>query len=104
MQHGQEWTLQAATEFASEWVPRGWLPADGDTIQGEEHFYLTQPGYGTSFVMGKIEIERLLAERAIQLGDRFTLKRFMDEFAAVGVIPVSMVRWELTGYDTEVSR
>ena len=55
-------------------------------------------------VMGKIEIERLLAERAIQLGDRFTRKRFMDEFAAVGVIPVSMERWELTGYDTEVSR
>ena len=54
--------------------------------------------------MGKIEIERLLAERAIQLGDRFTLKRFMDEFATVGVIPVSMVRWELTGYDNEVPR
>jgi uncharacterized protein (DUF885 family) len=47
--------------------------------------------------MGKIEIEHLLAERAVQLGDEFSLKRFMDEFAAVGVIPVSMVRWELTG-------
>ena len=104
MQHGQEWTLQEATEFASEWVPRGWLPADGETIQWEEHFYLTQPGYGTSYVIGKIQIEQLLAERAIQLGDQFTIKRFMDEFAAVGVIPVSMVRWQLTGRDDEINR
>ena len=103
MQHGREWSLQEATEFASEWVPRGWLPSDGATIQGEEHFYLTQPGYGTSYLTGKIEIERLLAERAIQLGDAFTLKRFMDEFAAVGVIPVSMVRWELTGRNDETT-
>lgn len=97
MQHGNEWTHQEAVEFASKWVPRGWLPADGATINWEEHFYLTQPGYGISYVMGKIEIEQLLAERAFQLGDDFSLKRFMDEFAAVGVIPVSMVRWELTG-------
>ena len=94
----------SSPEFASEWVPRGWLPADGDTIQGEEYFYLAQPGYGTSYVMGKNETERLLVERVIQLGDRFTRKRFMDEFAAVGVIPVSMVRWELTGNDNEVPR
>ncbi len=104
MQHGQEWTIDEATAFASEWVPRGWLPADGDTIWWEEHFYLTQPGYGTSYVIGKIQIEQLLAERANQLGEQFTIKRFMDEFAAVGVIPVSMVRWQLTGYDDEVSR
>ncbi len=104
MQHGQEWTHQEACDFASEWVPRGWLPADGDTIQGEEHFYLTQPGYGTSYLIGKIEIERLLAERAIQRGDEFSLRSFMDEFAAVGVIPVSMVRWQLTGHAYEINR
>jgi len=96
-QHAREYTLQEAAEFAAAWVPRGFLPADGATIQGEEHFYLTQPGYGTSYIIGKIEIEKLLAERAKQLGDEFTIKRFFDEFFAVGVIPVSLVRWQLTG-------
>jgi hypothetical protein len=96
-QHAGESTLQEAAEFASYWTPRGFLPADGDTIQGEEHFYLTQPGYGTSYIIGKIEIEKLLAERANQLGDEFTLRRFWDEFFAAGVIPVSLVRWEMTG-------
>lgn len=96
-QHAGEYTLQEAAEFASSWVPRGFLPADGATIQGEEHFYLTQPGYGTSYIIGKIEIEKLLAERAVQLGDEFTLRRFWDEFFAAGVIPVSLVRWQMTG-------
>ena len=49
--------------------------------------------------MGKIQIEELMAERAKELGDAFTLRGFMDELSAVGVIPVSLVRWELTGRD-----
>lgn len=96
-QHANVYTLQEAAEFASEWTPRNFLPADGATIQGEEHFYLTQPGYGTSYIIGKLEIEKLMAERAIQLGNEFTIKRFFDEFFAVGVVPVSLVRWQLTG-------
>ena len=32
------------------------------------------------------------------------LKRFMDEFHAAGVIPVSLVRWELAGYDDQIAR
>ena len=96
-QHANIYTLQEAADFASEWVPRGFLPADGATILGEEHFYLTQPGYGTSYIMGKLEIEKLIAERANQLGDEFTIKRFFDEFLAAGVMPVSLVRWQMTG-------
>ncbi len=96
-QHANVYTLQEAAEFASEWTPRGFLPADGATIQGEEHFYLTQPGYGTSYIIGKLEIEKLMAERAIQLGNEFTVKRFFNEFLETGVIPVSLVRWQLTG-------
>ncbi len=54
--------------------------------------------------MGKIEIEKLLAEQSRQLGDDFTLKGFMDEFGAAGVIPVSLIRWELTGQADEIDR
>ncbi len=97
MQHANEWTVAEAAEFASKWTPRGWLPADGNTIIGEQHFYLQQPGYGTSYVTGKVLLEELMAERAIQLGDEFTIKRFFDEFAAAGVIPIPLVRWEMLG-------
>jgi hypothetical protein len=104
MMHANEWTMEEAVKFASEWTPRGWLPEDGNTVWGEQHLYLQQPGYGTSYIMGKIEIEKLLAERARQMGDDFTLKGFMDEFNAAGVIPVSLIRWELTGQADEIDR
>ena len=37
------------------------------------------------------------AERKQQLGEGFTMRRFMDEFDAAGLIPASLIRWELTG-------
>jgi Bacterial protein of unknown function (DUF885). len=43
------------------------------------------------------KIEKLLSERKQQLGESFTIKRFMDEFNAAGLIPASLIRWELTG-------
>ena len=102
MMHANEWTIQQAVDFASEWTPRGWLPPDGATVWGEQHLYLRQPGYGTSYLVGKIEIENLMAERALQLGDEFTLRGFMDELSRAGIIPVSLIRWELTGQDDEI--
>jgi hypothetical protein len=40
-----------------------------------------------------------MAERARQLGDAFTMKRFFDEVNAAGMIPVSMIYWQVTGDD-----
>jgi len=103
MMHANQWTLEEAVKFAASETPRGWLREDGNTVWGEQHLYLQQPGYGTSYVIGKIQIEQLLAERARQVGDGFTLKGFMDEFNAAGMIPMSLMRWELTGRDDEIA-
>ena len=54
--------------------------------------------------MGKVELEKLLSERAMQLGDKFDLQRFHDEFLGAGVIPISLIRWEMTGRDDEIRR
>lgn len=94
--HGNEFNMEQAVAHATEWTPRGWLP-DGDLVRGEQLLYLRQPGYGTSYLSGKFQIEELLARRALQLGDAFTMRGFMDEFFSTGVIPVPLVRWELTG-------
>jgi hypothetical protein len=101
--HSNDWSMEEAVKFASDWTPRGWMPADSNTVWGEQHLYLKQPGYGTSYVIGKIEIEALIAERASQLGSEFTMKRFMDEFRAAGLIPVSLIRWELTGQPPNIA-
>jgi uncharacterized protein (DUF885 family) len=79
-----------------KWTPRGWLP-DGDLVRGEQLLYLRQPGYGSSYLTGKIEIEELMAERAVQQGGAFTVRQFFDDFFNTGVIPVVLARWEMTG-------
>jgi hypothetical protein len=96
-QHGLEMTFDESTRFASKWTPRGLLPADGGTIQHEEHFYLRQPAYGESYVIGKLMIDELIAEYSRQRNGDFVWKDFMDEYNRVGVIPVSLIYWEMTG-------
>ena len=95
--HSNEFTLEQAAQFASANTPRGWLRLDASTVRGEQHLYLQQPAYGTSYVIGKIRIEQILAERKRQLGDGFTMKQFMDEFDAAGLVPAALLHWELTG-------
>lgn len=92
-----EFTLERAAEFTSQNTPRGWLSLKGNLVRAEQHLYLQQPGYGTSYLIGKKQIEMLLAARKMQLGDSFRLKQFMDSFNAAGLVPASLLRWELTG-------
>ena len=92
-----EFDLKEAKAFQVEWTPRGWMRPDLDLLGFEQQLYLRQPAYGTSYVTGKYLIDELIKDRAKQLGDAFTLRRFFDEFNAAGVIPVSLIRWQLTG-------
>ena len=100
--HANQFTMQQARDFHVAWTPRGWMREDLDLLGFEQLLYLRQPGYGTSYVTGKYLIERLLAERARQLGDGFTLSRFFQEVDDAGVIPVSLIRWQLTGKSDEI--
>jgi hypothetical protein len=95
--HGENLSLDEAAVFTASHVPRAWLSLQGNLVRFEQHLYLQQPGYGISYLTGKIEIEKLLADRKRQLGDKFSMRQFMDEFNAAGLIPTSLLRWELTG-------
>jgi uncharacterized protein (DUF885 family) len=95
--HANELTQEEAVAFAARWTPRGWMPEDSGTVWGEQDLYLHQPFYGDSYLTGKHQIEELMAERAEQLGNEFSFRRFMDEMEASGLIPVSLIRWEMTG-------
>ncbi len=96
MLHGNEFEMEEAVAHAMEWTPRGWL-TEGALVRNEQHLYLRQPGYGTSYVTGKIQIEELLGEYAIQEADDFTVGRFFDAFYDAGIIPIVLTRWQMTG-------
>jgi hypothetical protein len=100
--HSREWTLQEAVDFAVENTPRGWVLPEGRTVWGDLALYLRQPGYGTSYVYGKLMFEKLLAEVSIQKGDDFRLRDFLDDYFSRGIIPASLIRWEMTGRDDEM--
>ena len=91
-----EFTLEQAAEFASANTPRGWLSLKGVLVRGEQHLYLQQPGYGISYVIGKVEAEKTLQAVHRKRADRFVFREFMDTFLAAGQIPISLVRWEVT--------
>ncbi|HQR48807.1 MAG TPA: DUF885 family protein [Steroidobacteraceae bacterium] len=92
-----EFDLRQAKAFQVEWTPRGWMRPDLDLLGFEQQLYLRQPGYGTSYVTGKYLIEETIKDRRRQLGEAFTMRRFFDEFNAAGMIPVSLIHWQLTG-------
>jgi hypothetical protein len=102
--HSNEFTLEEAVRYGVEHTPRGWMPIEGNTIWFDEHLYLVQPGYGTSYVVGKVHLDKLIADRSRQMGEGFILKQFMDEFHSYGLIPLSLIRWEMTGLTDEVRK
>lgn len=95
-------TLQQAQEFHVANTPRGWMRADLPLLAFEQHLYLRQPGYGSSYVTGKYQIEQLLADFAQQQGSSMRLADFFAAVDAAGVIPVSLLRWELAGRDEDL--
>ena len=52
-------------------------------------------------LVGKNQIFKLLADRKLQLRDKFDLKEFHDQFMMYGQIPISLIRWEMLGLDDE---
>ena len=96
--HANDLTMAQAGDIHVNWTPRGWMRRD-PLLGFEQHLYLRQPGYGASYITGGRLMEEVIAERARQLGDRFTLRGVLDEINASGMIPVSLIYWEVTGDD-----
>jgi hypothetical protein len=97
MQAGR-FTLQQAIDHMVREVPL----MEPDLARYDLAIYLRRPTYGMNYVIGKVQLEQLLSERARQLGDKFDLGRFHDEFLAAGPIPISLIQWEMTGSDEPI--
>jgi hypothetical protein len=98
--HANEMTMEEAGRIHSEYTPRGWMKTEKELLIFEQHLYLRQPGYGTSYITGKYLLENTLADYArlkeLQ-GKPFDLKDFFDTLNGIGNIPVSLVNWQITG-------
>jgi hypothetical protein len=53
--------LDEAGKFHANWTPRGWSDASSRLVGFEQLLYLRQPGSGPSYIVGKLELDHLLA-------------------------------------------
>jgi len=113
-------TMTEAAEFHARWTPRQWMNRDlekvgaGDFgVEGDEGYsdhmnllafeqqlYLRQPGYGTSYVTGKHQLDQMIstyARQKMEQGEEFELSDFFERFNSAGLIPMSLIHWQLTG-------
>jgi uncharacterized protein (DUF885 family) len=66
---------------------------------GQESFWAD--GYFAETVGKVLE---LLSDRARQLGDKFDLRQFMDDIMGGAIIPISLTRWEMTGFNDQMKK
>jgi len=98
--HANEMTMEQAGGIHSEYTPRGWMKTEKELLQFEQHLYMRQPGYGTSYITGKYLLEQTLMEYARkkeQEGVPFELRAFLDHLNSMGNIPITLGQWEMTG-------
>jgi hypothetical protein len=95
---GQFSILQAADYLART------VPMDRQTAEGEAASFATAPGLGIEYEIGKLQIQRTLAERRLRWGDKFNLREFHDYVWSNGNVPLSLQRMETLGLDDDVNK
>ncbi|MEL7043916.1 MAG: DUF885 family protein [Pseudomonadota bacterium] len=95
--HTGEMSLDEANAYMMEWVPY----MEEDLGRYDLVGYLRRPGLGSMYLLGKTQIETLISQRAFQLGADFDLGVFHDDFLSRGIIPITLIRWEMAGFDSD---
>jgi uncharacterized protein (DUF885 family) len=94
-----QFTIPQAADYLARTVPM-----DRGTADGEAASFATAPGLGIDYEIGKLQIERMLADRRLQQGAKFSLREFHDYVWSNGNVPLSLQRWELLGLDDDVKK
>jgi uncharacterized protein (DUF885 family) len=81
--HALGWSRQQAIDFVAANSPM----ALGQ-IEAEIDRYIGMPGQALSYMLGRIEVQRLRAEAEATMGSRFDIKGFHDVVLGSGVVPL----------------
>jgi hypothetical protein len=94
-----EFSIDQAADYLARTVPM-----DRKTAESEAADFSTAPGLAIAYEIGKLQIERMLAQRRLQLGAKFSLREFHDYVWSNGNVPLSLQRWELLRLDDDVKK
>jgi uncharacterized protein (DUF885 family) len=87
-----QFTLQQAADYLA-----GSVPMDRGTARAEASFFAATPGQAISYLIGKVQIQQLLADTQRSQGTRFDLQAFHDFLWKNGNVPIALQRQELLG-------
>ena len=104
--HANLMSMEEAGKIHSEYTPRGWMKTEKELLIFEQHLYLRQPGYGTSYITGKYLFENALAEfsRLNENNVSANLKSFFNKLISVGNIPMTLFHWEINNDSSIISK
>lgn len=92
--------LAQAGKFHAEWTPRHFSDPNSALVGFEQLLYARQPGYGPSYVTGKLQLDRLIADASHAndlAGKSFVMADFITQVMASGIIPVPFIEAEMLG-------
>ena len=90
--------LAGAGHFHADWTPRYWSNSQSKLVGFEQLLYLRQPGYGPSYIIGKIQLDHLLARASHEAeveGKPFVLKDIFARVMAPGILPPTLIDDEI---------
>jgi hypothetical protein len=89
--------LAEAGQFHAAWTPRGWSDASSRLVGFEQLLYLRQPGYGPSYIIGKLQLDHLLAMASHRTEVEKRPFVASEAFAAIfnsGIVPPALIEPE----------
>jgi uncharacterized protein (DUF885 family) len=85
--HVMGWSRQQALDYMVAHVPESHA-----VLESEVDRYISSPGQATSYMVGRLEIERLREEARTRLGSAFDIREFHDTVLESGCIPLPLLR------------
>jgi len=96
--HHKQWTREQAIQSM--------MQATGDlesSVTTEIERYCVNPGQACSYMVGRLQINRIRDQARQTLGDRFDLKAFHDTMLANGAVPLSVLEQIMQTWAASVS-
>jgi uncharacterized protein (DUF885 family) len=84
--HALGWSRQQAVDFLREHTPMARLE-----VEAEIDRYAGWPAQALSYMVGRLEIQRIRGEAESELGDRFDIRAFHDIVLGEGILPLPVL-------------
>jgi uncharacterized protein (DUF885 family) len=84
--HAQGWSRQQAVDYMRTATPMAQVE-----IESEVDRYIADPGQALAYMVGRLEIQRIRADAARTLGDRFDIRGFHDTVLGGGPLPLTVL-------------